>query len=206
VKGEWLSWVRRLQAIAQSGLAYAADPYDAERYGQVRAVAAEMAASRSDAPADRIEDLFAGEAGYATPKLDVRALVLDTEGSVLLVREKSDGLWTLPGGWVDVGDAPGEAAEREVEEESGYRVRAVRLLALWDRDRHPHPPLPFHVYKLCFLCELLGGDPLTAGTETDGVGFFSADALPELSLGRITPRQVRHLIGLSEEGGPTEFD
>ena len=207
VSGEWLGWVRRLQAIAQNGLAYAADPYDAERYGQVRGVAAEMAASGSGVPVEGVERLFAGESGYATPKLDVRAVVLNEEGSVLLVREKEDGRWTLPGGWIDVGDSPGGAAEREVEEESGYRVRAVELLALWDRDKHPHPPLPFHVYKLFFRCELLGGDPLSSSTETEGVGFFPTDALPKLSTGRVLPEQISRLVDLAGRGGGrAEFD
>jgi ADP-ribose pyrophosphatase YjhB (NUDIX family) len=202
-----LGWVRRLQAIAQSGLTYAKDPYDVERYEQVRTIAAELAASRSETTAERIDALFSEESGYATPKLDVRAVVLDGEGAVLLVREKEDGLWTLPGGWVDVGESPSEAAEREVKEESGYEVRAVRLLALWDRDKHPHPPLPFHVYKLYFRCELLGGDPLVAGTETDGVDFFRKDALPELSLGRVTPRQIERLVELATDGErATAFD
>lgn len=207
MSGGWLGWVRRLQAIAQNGLAYATDPYDAERYEQVRRVAAEMAASGSGVPAEGVDRLFAGESGYATPKLDVRAVVLDAEDSVLLVREKEDGRWTLPGGWIDVGDSPGGAAEREVGEESGYRVRAVELLALWDRDKHPHPPLPFHVYKLFFRCELLGGDPLSSSTETEGVGFFPADALPELSLGRVLPEQISRLVELAGRGGgQAEFD
>ena len=99
-----------------------------------------------------------------------------------------------------MGESPSEAAEREVKEESGYKVRAVRLLALWDRDKHPHPPLPFHVYKLFFRCELLGGDPLVAGTETDGVGFLRKDVLPGLSLGRVTPRQIERLVELATDG------
>ena len=202
-----MDWVRRLQAIAQSGLTYAKDPYDVERYEQVRTIAVEVAASHSEATAERINDLFFGESGYATPKLDVRAVVLDEEGATLLVREKEDGLWTLPGGWVDVGESPSEAAEREVKEESGYEVRAVRLLALWDRDKHPHPPIPFHAYKLCFQCELLGGDPLVAGTETDGVGFFRKDALPQLSLGRVIPQQIERLLELAANSeGSSAFD
>ena len=204
---EWLDLVRRLQAIAQSGLSYAKDPYDMERYEQVRMIAAQIAASRSEAPASRIDDLFEGELGYATPKLDIRALVLDEKGDVLLVKEKEDGRWTLPGGWVDVGESPSEAVEREVEEESGYRVGAVRLLALWDRDKHPHPPMPFHVYKVCFLCELLSGDPLAASMETEEVGFFAKDALPELSLGRVTSGQIERLIErATNRGGMADFD
>ena len=126
---------------------------------------------------------------------------------MLLVKEKEDGLWTLPGGWVDVGKTPSEAVEREVKEESGYRVRAVRLLALWDRDKHSHPPLPFHVYKLYFECELLGEEPLAASMEIEEVGFFVIDRLPELSLGRVTPWQIKRLVEqVNDRGGPAEFD
>ena len=206
VSAEWLDWGRKLQAIAQSGLAYAKDPYDVERYEQVRRIAAEIVAS-SGATANHIDILFSEEFGYATSKLDIRAVVLDEEEAILLVREKEDGLWTLPGGWIDVGESPSESVEREVKEESGYEVRAVRLLALWDRDKHPHPPLPFHVYKLVFQCELLGGDPLMASTETEGAGFFSKDALPELSLSRVTPQQIDRLIEhATDSDGSAVFD
>jgi ADP-ribose pyrophosphatase YjhB (NUDIX family) len=207
VASAWLEWTRRLQAIAQSGLTYAQDPYDVERYHQVRQIAAEIAASHTQATADRIDDLFSRESGYATPKLDIRAVVLNDQGEVLLVREKEDGLWTLPGGWVDVGESPSEAVQREVKEESGYEVQAVRLLALWDRDKHPHPPLPFHVYKIYFQCELLGGNPLTVSTETSEVGFFATSALPELSLGRVTPWQIERLAEIaSDRRGLADFD
>ena len=199
VASTWLEWTRRLQAIAQSGLTYAQDPYDVQRYQQVRQIAAKIAASHTQAPADRIDDLFSRESGYATPKLDIRALVLNDQGEVLLVREKEDGLWTLPGCWVDVGESPSEAVQREVKEESGYEVQAVRLLALWDRDKHPHPPLPFHVYKIYFQCELLGGNPLTVSTETSEVGFFATNALPELSLGRVTPWQIGRLAKIAAD-------
>ena len=202
-----MGWVRRLQAIAQSGLTYAKDPYDVERYQQIRTIAAEIASSRSGTPASSIAALFSEQSGYATPKLDIRAVVLDEDGKILLVREREDGLWTLPGGWVDVGESPSESVQREVKEESGYEVHAVRLLALWDRDKHPHPPMPFHVYKLYFLCELSGGSPLAASTETEGVGFFSKDALPELSLGRIIPQQIESLIDLATDSeGSAVFD
>ena len=202
-----MEWVRRLQAIAQSGLTYAKDPYDVERYQHIRTIAAEIAASRSGTTADSVAALFSEESGYATPKLDIRAVVLNEEEKVLLVREREDGLWTLPGGWVDVGESPSESVQREVKEESGYAVRAVRLLALWDRDKHPHPPIPFHVYKLYFRCELSRGSPLAASTETDGVGFFSKDALPELSLGRVIPQQIERLIDLAiDSEGPAALD
>jgi ADP-ribose pyrophosphatase YjhB (NUDIX family) len=207
VTSAWLEWTRRLQAIAQSGLTYAQDPCEVERYQQVRQIAAEIAASHTQASADRIDDLFSRELGYATPKLDIRAVVLNDQGEVLLVREKEDGLWSLPGGWVDVGESPSEAVKREVKEESGYEVRAVRLLALWDREKHPHPSLPFHVYKIFFQCELLGGRPLSMSTETSEVGFFARSALPELSLKRVTPWQIERLTerALNRESSPV-FD
>ena len=202
-----MEWVRRLQAIAQSGLTYAKDPYDVERYQHIRTIAAEIAASRSGTTAESVAALFSEQSGYATPKLDIRALVLNEEEKVILVREREDGLWTLPGGWVDVGESASESVQREVKEESGYAVRAVRLLALWDTDKHPHPPMPFHIYKLYFLCELSGGSPLAASTETEGVGFFCKDALPELSRGRVIRQQIERLIDLAIDGeGPAAFD
>jgi ADP-ribose pyrophosphatase YjhB (NUDIX family) len=170
-----LDWARRLQAIAQTGVAYG-DPhvYDRERYEQVRQIAAEMLAADGDvAEADSI---LALETGHATPKLDVRGVVFRGD-EILLVRE--EGAWGLPGGWVDVGESPSEAAVREVLEESGYQTRAVKLLALLDRDRHDYEPHAWHIWKAIVLCELTGGEQQALGSETDEAGFFPRDALPE---------------------------
>jgi ADP-ribose pyrophosphatase YjhB (NUDIX family) len=139
-----------------------------------------------------VAELFAADSGYATPKVDVRAVVFEGD-ALLLVRERSDGLWTLPGGWADVGASPREVAEKEVREESGYLVRASKLLALYDRDRHGHPPIAHHVYKLFVRCELLGGSPRES-LETSGVGFFREGELPELSLTRVTPAQLARMF------------
>ena len=203
---ERLEWARRLQAVAQNGLAYTEGTFDRERYEQIRAIASEIMASSSEdssETAPRFETLFAEQAGYATPKLDIRSVVLDEEYRVLLVREKEDGLWTLPGGWVDVGDSPSESAEREVKEESGYEVRVERLLALLNRDNYPHPPHPFHMYKLYVLCALTGGEAVTETVETSGVGFFDVEDLPPMSEGRTLPDQVRELVSMAcgESGG-----
>jgi ADP-ribose pyrophosphatase YjhB (NUDIX family) len=189
----WLELARRFQALAQTGLAYCKDPYDQVRYEEIRRLAAEMLATGSEltdtAP---ILNLLTGEIGYATPKIDVRAAVFD-QARILLVRERTDGLWALPGGWADVGDAPSGAVIREVKEESGYDVVVKKLAALYDRDKHGHPPIPFHVYKLFFVCELRGGEPAET-LETDGVGFFDEEGLPQLSLSRVTPIQIRHMF------------
>src|SRR5262245_42148027 len=143
----WLEWARELQSIAQAGLTYAKDPFDVERYQAVRRLAAEMLAAQTGEDADRIHDLFVGEYGHPTPKVDVRGAVFQDD-TILLVKERVDGGWTLPGGWADVNESPAEAVVREVFEESGYQTRAVKLLALYDRRKHEHPPHPWHIYKV----------------------------------------------------------
>lgn len=202
-----LEWARSLQALAQSGLAYD-DPsvHDRERYEQVRRIAAEMLASSDGADADMIEQLFAGETGHATPKLDARGVVFQGDG-ILLVQERRDGRWTLPGGWVDVGESPSEAVTREVLEESGYRTRAVKLLALYDRDRQGHPPHPWHSWKALFLCEPLDEKQEPLGHETSAARFFTRDQLSELSMYPVTPRYVQ--LGFDHQDHPewpTDFD
>lgn len=202
---QWLDWAQRLQAIAQNGLTYTENPYDVDRFQQILAIASEMMASYTETDPVQVLDLFSREKGYATPKVDARGAVFQ-EDRVLLVLEREDQKWTLPGGWVDVGESPGEAVVREVYEESGYQTRVLKLAALYDRKKHPHPPLVFHAYKLFFLCELVGGVP-TPSIETDAVDFFPVHALPELSLGRVLPAQILRLYEHSKHlDWATEFD
>ncbi len=202
---DWLRWVKRLQAIAQEGLTYTTDDYDVGRYEQLREIAVEILAAHSTGTLEEAHALLALEAGPATPKVDVRAAVFD-DGAILLVKEPEDGSWSLPGGWADVGESAAEAAVREVREESGYTVRAVRLLSAYDRDRHPHPPIPYHVYKLVFLCEILD-EPTSQAVEAAGVRFFGEHELPHLSLSRVTPSQVRRLFEHHQRPDlPADFD
>jgi ADP-ribose pyrophosphatase YjhB (NUDIX family) len=200
-----LTWAKKLQAIAQTGIAFTTGPYDMERYKSLRQIASEiLAASASSVPAALIES-FECETGYATPKIDVRAAVFEQD-QLLLVKERSDGLWTLPGGWADIGDSPSVAAVRETKEESGYSVTARKLAAVFDRDLHGHPPAPFHVYKLFFLCDLVSGVP-EAGLETEDASFFREGDLPPLSLSRVTPQQIAHLFDHHRHPDwPTSFD
>jgi ADP-ribose pyrophosphatase YjhB (NUDIX family) len=152
-------------------------------------------------------DLFAQARGYETPKVDVRGVVFN-ESRILLVRELLDGgRWTLPGGWADVNDRPSEAVEREVWEESGYQVRAAKLLAVYDRRLHGHrPPHPYGIYKLFFRCQLLGGAPKRS-IETDEAQFFASDEIPDLSLARTTPEEIaRFFEHASHPDWPTDFD
>ena len=204
----WLHWAREMQAIAQTGLAYVRDPYDAERYRRLGALACEVMAAGSGTPAPRIEALFEGETGYATPKIDVRAAVFDARGRVLMVREASDGLWTLPGGWADVNLAPAESAAREVREEAGVEVRVRKLAALWDRTRQGHPHRAFSCAKLFFVCEPVGGTAAPDGLETTEVGWFAeADVPGGLSLGRVLPHQIAAMFAHRREPDrPTEFE
>lgn len=201
-----VAWARKIQSIAQIGLEYATDPYNRERYEELRALSAEMMAEASDIPALQWLELFGGEAGYATPKVDVRGAVF-RDAEVLLSRELDDGCWSLPGGWADVNDPPSKSVIRELREETGYEVRCTKLAAVLDRDLHYNDARhPFHIYKLMFLCEITG--------EADGlchditaVKFFPVDDLPPLSLHRTLPKQIalmyEHYQNLSS---PTVFD
>jgi ADP-ribose pyrophosphatase YjhB (NUDIX family) len=200
-----LVWARQLQAIAQNGLAFSRDPFDRQRYIQLQELAVSMLSTELEVSADTTRTFWDGEHGYATPKVDVRGGVFEAE-RVLLVRERSDGRWTLPGGWVDVNDAPAAAVAREIREESGYEARAVKLAALVDKNRHPHPPGVHHIYKLFFVCELTGGSP-RASDETDAVQFFPVNALPELSTGRVLAPQIERLYQHRLNPAlPTDFD
>ena len=187
-QGKWLDWAVELQALAQAGLYYSRDIYDIERFQRIREIAAEMLVSPTGLPRDEITDLFCNETGYQTPKLDTRAAVFQQD-KILLVQEKN-GLWSLPGGWVDVNLSVGENAVKEVKEEAGLDVRAEFVIAVQDRKKH-NPQL--HVYqitKVFFLCTLLGGSFLP-NSETIASGYFSMEDLPPLSLNKTTAQQIK---------------
>ena len=200
-----LNWARKVQAIAQTGLTFTQDPYARERFLQLQDLAAELVSAELEIPLGQAKSFWKGDDGYATPKVDVRGAVFKGD-QILLVRELSDGKWSMPGGWVDVNDAPSEAVVREIFEESGYRAKALKLAALVDRNRHPHPPSVNHIYKLFFLCEITGGSP-TVSNETDGIDFFPVTALPELSTGRTLATQVARMYEhWLNRDLPTDFD
>jgi ADP-ribose pyrophosphatase YjhB (NUDIX family) len=203
---KWLAWARELQSIAQDGLAYCENPYDIERYQAMRILAIEMLAHHTGFDPDQIAGIFESETGYATPKIDVRGAIIQ-DGTILLVRELADGgRWTLPGGWADPGDTPSEAVRREILEETGYTARVTKLAALYDRTRRGHPYSIFSTYKLFFLCEITGGEALTSH-ETGGVGFFTEDQLPELSLARVTLAEIHTMFEHARTPDlPTEYD
>lgn len=190
----WLEWAREIQALAQSGNAYALNDFQRERYQRLAEIAAEIVAEHTTLASNRILEQYLGQKGYATPKVDVRAVVFRGR-SLLMVQERLDGGWTLPGGWADVGDLPSQAVEREVSEEAGLQVRAVRLIGVYDANRSGPLDL-FHAYKLVFLCQEQAGE-LRPSPETTAVEFFNEEHLPgQLSGERTTPRHLRDAFTL----------
>lgn len=190
---------RELKSMAEAGLRYSDGPYDLERYKRLHEIASELLGTEEQA------FTWPVEFGYATPKVDVRAAVIQ-DGEILLVRESSTGQWTLPGGWADLNASPAENAAREVQEEAGIVVTVKKLIACWDKDRQGHPRQPEHVYKLLFLCEAIGGE-LTLSHETDGADWFLPDALPDLCPHRAAEHYITHaFLHAANPELPTAFD
>lgn len=184
----WLDWAIELQALAQAGLQYGHDKYDFERYERIRAIAAEMVAHQTDLPLERVTDLFCNESGYQTPKLDTRAAIF--QGETILLVQESNGLWSLPGGWVDVNVSVKENTVKEVREEAGLEVLPQRLIAVQDREKHNRPVYAWKVCKIFVLCALKGG-VFRPNAETTASGFFSLEGLPPLAEEKNTAEQVR---------------
>jgi len=200
-----LSIARELRAIAQTGLAFTADGFDHQRYQRLRELAALLMAQGSAAGQESILELLRQEKGYATPKVDVRGAAFEG-GRVLMVREISDGKWTLPGGWADVNQSAGECVVREIAEESGFKARALKLAAVYDYQKRNPPRHIDSIYKMFFICEIVGG-AACASDETSEVAFFPRNELPPLSLGRTTAAQIDRMFQHQENPQlATDFD
>jgi ADP-ribose pyrophosphatase YjhB (NUDIX family) len=201
----WLAIGRELRAIGQIGLTFSRDPFDRQRFERIQELAACLIAGGSGESRDSLVEFFRGHAGYATPKVDVRAAAF-LHGRILLVREISDGFWTLPGGWADVNQSPAECVVRELKEESGFEARAVKLAAVYDYRKRNRPHHLDSIYKLFFVCELTGGNA-QGSIETSEASFFARDALPDLSIGRTTPAQIERMFQHRENPElPADFD
>jgi ADP-ribose pyrophosphatase YjhB (NUDIX family) len=203
----WLSHAKRLQAIATTGLHYTRDPFDRERFDEVAAIAHEMLAMLGDVPIERIEDLVSDfSRGYATPRVDVRGAIIEDD-EILLVRERSDGLWTMPGGFADVGRSAARNIEKEVLEEAGIRVTARRLYGVRHKAGHPYPADVRDFYKLFFLCDRIDDGAPASGSEISDVGFFRRDHLPPLSRGRVLDIDIAAAFAYSADADrPAFFD
>lgn len=207
MEDKWLTYAKRLQALAGSGLHYTESAFDQERYSEIAEIARGMLADLGQVPLDRIPGLFPDFAqGYSTPAIDVRAAVVE-DGRVLLVREKMDGLWTLPGGFADVALSAGENVVKEVEEEACITVRAARLYAVLHKAKRPYPPDVREFYKFFFLCRRDDRTPPQPGAEASDVGFFDPDTIPPLSLGRTNPDDIARAFEVAQDPDrPLLFD
>lgn len=186
---ELIEIASRIRALAQNGLLYSLSEYDTDRYSELLELSNKITSVISGHSITEISNCFALENDYVTPKVDVRAVVFNDQGEILLVREYADGLWSLPGGWADIGFSPKEVAEKEVAEETGLTVKATRLLAVLDKKHHPHPPALHYTYKIFILCELTGG-AFNAVFDILDKGFFAQDNIPPLSECRVLKSQI----------------
>jgi ADP-ribose pyrophosphatase YjhB (NUDIX family) len=189
MNNKWLKWATELQSIAQAGLTFSENQYDLDRYQKIRDLSVDILHEYTDMDHNKIRDLFASETGYQTPKVDIRAAVFK-EGKILLVNEKIDGKWSLPGGWADVNSSVSESAIRECFEEAGAVVKPKRIVAIHLANRHNNHDFPFTIYKIFVECELIEYR-FANNTETLGSDFFSLEKLPELSTERNTSEQIK---------------
>ncbi|MFN2211999.1 MAG: NUDIX hydrolase [Anaerolineales bacterium] len=200
----WLEWAREIQAISQTGLHYAENDYQIQRYSRLLEISAQIISSFSDLEYRDLVRIFNHQIGYATPRIDVRGAAFQA-GNLLMVKESLDGGWTMPGGWVDVGDTPSGAVEREMYEESGFVVKARKIIGVYDANRSG-PLEVFHAFKIVFLCDILSGEARTS-EETSDVKFFSRNELPEtLSGERTKPRHLEDAFNALLDERPAYFD
>jgi ADP-ribose pyrophosphatase YjhB (NUDIX family) len=199
----WIDWAVELQAIAQAGLHYSKDIYDKERFERIRGITVEMMSSISDLPVETVKDLFCNETGYQTPKMDTRAAIFK-DGKILLVKEKDT--WSLPGGWVDVNESVKSNAVKEVKEEAGLDVEAVKIIAVQDRNKHNKPQYAYGICKIFVLCKIISGG-FMPNTETSESEFFSIEELPELANDNNTAEQISMCFNTyNNDNGIVQFD
>jgi len=202
---DWLKWSREIQAMCQTGLAYSQSEYETERYKRLMEIAAEMVEAHTALPVGALVENFSAQPGYATAKVDVRGAVIK-DGRILLVQERKDHRWAMPGGWADVGEIPSEMVAREVWEESGFVVAPQKVIGVYDANRAPVHLEFFHAYKIIFLCEITGGEPRPSD-ETMDVGFFRFDDLPQLSLYRTNEKHLSEVSAhVLDPGRAAAFD
>jgi ADP-ribose pyrophosphatase YjhB (NUDIX family) len=201
---QWLVWAREIFSLSQSGLTYSGNQYDIERYKRLQEITAEIIESQAEISKESVLDSFSMQPGYITPKVDVRGAIV-RDGKILLIQERADGMWAMPGGWADLGNMPASVAEREVWEESGFRVKAEKVVAVIDANRI-EPMEFYHAYKIIFLCRLLEGEPRTS-YETLAVDFFDPRHLPPLSRYRTNAAMIKEVFAhIQDPNRPAAFD
>ncbi len=201
----WLAWAREIQALAQSGLAHSSNEYERLRYRRLIEIAAQIVEAQTDLPGEKVLQSLSMQPGYATPKVDVRGAMV-REGQILLVQERSDGRWCMPGGWADVGDLPSEVVAREIWEESGFLAVPRKVIGVYDANRGGRPLEFYHAYKIVFLCEITGGQARPSH-ETLDVRFFELADPPPLSTNRTNRRHLEEVQAhLADPQRPAAFD
>lgn len=197
-KNQQFTLLKRIKAITETGLVYAEVDYDKERYEELRQISLELMAEMSGHSLAKLDNFFVPQLDYPTVKVDVRGFVLNENDEILMAQESVDDKWTIPGGWADIGSSPKEVALKEIKEETGLDAEIVRLVAVYDKSKHAHPPEPHHIYKLMFQCEVTGGK-LQPGFDMKGADWFSLHDLPPLSEPRILESQLQHLFSLVKD-------
>ena len=192
---EQLIALMRIKAIAETGLVYNQQDYDRERYEELKSLSIKLMAAMGNVAVPQLENFYMPQHDYPTPKVDVRAFILNENDEILMAKESVDGKWTIPGGWADIGNSPKEVVVREIKEETGLEAEVVRLLAVYDKQKHGHPEEPYHIYKLMFFCQTKGGT-LQPGFDMLDASFFPMERLPELSEPRILKSQLAQLFSM----------
>ena len=190
---ELLMLAKRIQAIAENGLHYAESDYDQDRYGDLEEISIRMISLVTNLSHETIKMATPEKNGYRTPKIDVRCVIFNDQDEILMVKERVDSCWSLPGGWCDVGYTPTEVAEKEAFEEAGIVVKAKRVLAIFDKKCHDHPEDLFYTYKIFMECKAENFE-ISTGMETLDVGFYKQHELPELSTPRNTAGQIHKMF------------
>ena len=202
---KWLKWAREIQQLCQTGLAFSNSDYDTQRYERLTEISAEITSHYSTIDKKQLLDNFLAHPGYATPKIDIRAAIIKNQ-KILLVQEKMDNKWAMPGGWADVGEFPSTAIIRETKEESGLDVIPKKVVGIYDANRDGRPLEFFHAYKIVFLCDIVGGETKVSD-ETIDVNFFSFDNLPPLSIARTNKKHISDIKNnIKNPDLPTTFE
>jgi ADP-ribose pyrophosphatase YjhB (NUDIX family) len=204
LNAKFLNEIKRLKAVADTGLLYCKNEYDKERYLELEEISFRLLHEFSSASIEDLKFMLPSVKDYPTAKVDIRGLAVSEDNRILLVKESIDGRWSLPGGWADVGHSPKETIIKEFKEETGLDVLPERLLAVFDKKMHPHPPQPFYVYKMVFYCKPVSSE-IIKGFDVLDVNYFDVDHLPELSEDRILKSQIQLLAAKVFENDPEVY-
>jgi ADP-ribose pyrophosphatase YjhB (NUDIX family) len=194
-----LEYIKRIKAISETGLLYSLSEYDTDRYKELQNISFELMSMITGKEPEILKNFYLPQKDYPTPKVDIRGLILNEKNEILLVKEKEDGKWSLPGGWAEIGFSPVEVIQKETQEETGYSIKVIRLLAIYDKKFYPHPPQPAYTYKIIFLCEITGG-AATDAFDIAGIDYFGINNLPEVSECRILKMQIEQVYNKAITG------